>query len=248
MVGFERHSDLASDGGRMFERYTEKARRVIFFARYEASVFGSPYIESEFLLLGLLRESKHVVTRWLGEGDWQTILREEVGKSVYTEGKISTSVDLPLSGEAKRVLAYAAEEATRLSHQMIGTEHLFLGLLRDPGSHAAKMLTKRGVDANAVRETLAREGMESQLSAGSRVGEVRRSVQIFIVEEGGGESLHPIWHLRVPAVGEVLTVKRGEGDSTAYQVVDVEWEVSSMGTEPPSLSKVLVHVRKRGTV
>lgn len=49
----------------MFERYTEKARRVIFFARYEASEFGNPEINPEFLLLGLLREEKHVVTRWL---------------------------------------------------------------------------------------------------------------------------------------------------------------------------------------
>src|SRR6516164_11556168 len=115
----------------MFERYTEKARRVIFFARYEASEIGSSYIESEFLLLGLLREGKSVVTRWLGEGDWQTILREEVRKSGYTGEKISTSVDLPLSNESKRVLAYAAEEAERLSHKHIGTEHMLLGLLRE---------------------------------------------------------------------------------------------------------------------
>lgn len=227
----------------MFERYTEKARRVIFFARYEASEFGSPTIESEFLLLGLLRESKDVVARWLGEGDWQTILREEVGKSIYVGKKISTSVDLPLSDEARRVLGYAAEEAERLCHFKIGTEHLFLGLLRDPGSRSAKMLIERGVDANAVRETLAKEGTESHFGAGSGGAPARLSVQIFIVEEGGGHTLHPFWQLRIPAVGEVLQVNRGENGSTSYQVVNVEWEISSI-SDSPFLSKVLVHVRK----
>jgi len=65
----------------MFERYTEKARRVIFFARYEASQFGSPDIESEFLLLAMFREDNHRVTRWLG-GDWHTILRQEIEQRV----------------------------------------------------------------------------------------------------------------------------------------------------------------------
>jgi hypothetical protein len=199
------------------------------------------------LLLGLLRENKHVVTRWLGEGDWQTILREEVGRRVYTGQKISTSVDLPLSDEAKRVLGYAAEETTILGHPMIGTEHLFLGLLHDSESRCAKILIERGVDAKSVREALAKEGAESQLGAGSGGVSARRSVQVFIVPEEAGESLHPFWQLRIPAVGEVLTVKRGEDDSTAYQVVNVEWEVSSMPPEPPYLSKVLVHVREMST-
>ena len=117
----------------MFERYTEKARRVIFFARYEACTFGSPYIESEFLLLGLLREDRHIVTRWLGKRDWPAILRKEVEKYVDLRPKTATSVDLPLSNEVKRVLANAAEEAEHLGHHHIGTEHLFLGLLREPG-------------------------------------------------------------------------------------------------------------------
>ena len=59
----------------MFELYTERARRTIFFARYEASTFGSPYIEAEFLLLGILRENKNVIVRWLGEGDWQNEMK-----------------------------------------------------------------------------------------------------------------------------------------------------------------------------
>ena len=112
----------------MFERYTEKARRVIFFARYEASQFGSPYIETEHLLLGLLREDKALTNRFLrSHASVESIRKQIEGRTTIRE-KVSTSVDLPLSNECKRVLAYAAEEAERLSHKHIGTEHLLLGL------------------------------------------------------------------------------------------------------------------------
>jgi Clp amino terminal domain, pathogenicity island component len=227
----------------MFERYTEKARRVIFFARYEASEFGSPYIESEFLLLGILRENKQVVTRWLGEGDWQTILREDVAKRLHKGAKTPTSVDLPLSDEAKRVLAYAAEEAGLLSHQFIGTEHLFLGLLREPRSRVAELLADRGVDAIIVRETLAKEGVHPEGSVGRRVaGEP--GVPIVLVPEEVGEPLELLWRLRTPAVGEIISVDHGQGESTVYEVIKVEWGVTSNPSGHPSLSKVQIHVRR----
>ena len=112
----------------MFERYTEKARRVIFFARYEASQFGSPYIETEHLLLGLLREDKALTNRFLRSHASVESIRKQIEGHTTIREKVSTSVDLPLSNECKRVLAYAAEEAERLSHKHIGTEHLLLGL------------------------------------------------------------------------------------------------------------------------
>ena len=112
----------------MFERYTEKARRVIFFARYEASQFGSPYIETEHLLLGLMREDKALTNRFLrSHASIETIRKEIEGRTTIRE-KVSTSIDLPLVNECKRILAYAAEEAERLKHRHIGTEHLLLGL------------------------------------------------------------------------------------------------------------------------
>ena len=115
----------------MFERYTEKARRVIFFARYEASQFGSPYIETEHLLLGLLREDKALTNRFLRSHASVESIRKQIEAHTTIREKVSTSVDLPLSNECKRVLAYAAEEAERLGHKHIGTEHLLLGLLRE---------------------------------------------------------------------------------------------------------------------
>jgi len=140
----------------MFERYTEKARRVIFFARYEASQFGQSYIETEHLLMGLLREDKALTNRFLRSHASVEAIRKQVEANTAIREKIPTSVDLPLSNECKRVLAYAAEEAERLGHKHIGTEHLLLGLMREDNSFAANMLKERGIELAKVREELSR--------------------------------------------------------------------------------------------
>jgi ATP-dependent Clp protease ATP-binding subunit ClpC len=144
----------------MFERYTEKARRVIFFARYEASQFGSPYIETEHLLLGLLREDKALTNRFLRSHASVESIRKQIEGHTTIREKVSTSVDLPLSNECKRVLAYAAEEAERLSHKHIGTEHLLLGLLREEKCFAAEILMERGLRLPTIREELQRTTQE----------------------------------------------------------------------------------------
>jgi len=139
----------------MFERYTEKARRVVFFGRYEASELGSPYIESEHLLLELLREDKVLTNRFLGSLDSVESIRRQIEGHNTIHEKIPTSVDLPLSNECKRVLAYAAEEAKRLRHKHIGTEHLLLGLLREEKCFTAEILFERGLRLSTIREELA---------------------------------------------------------------------------------------------
>src|SRR5882724_4516719 len=148
----------------MFERYTEKARRVIFFARYEASQFGSPFIETEHLLLGLLREDKTLANRFLRSHAAVESIRKQIEGHTTIREKVSTSVDLPLSHECKRVLAYGAEEAERLSHKHIGTEHLLLGLLREEKCFAAEILHERGLRLSAIREELARASSEKVTS------------------------------------------------------------------------------------
>src|SRR5829696_3197317 len=149
----------------MFERYTEKARRVIFFARYEASQFGSPYIETEHLLLGLLREDKALANRFLRSHAAVESIRKQIEGHTTIREKVSTSVDLPLSHECKRVLAYGAEEAERLNHKHIGTEHLLLGLLREEKCFAAEILHERGLRLSTIREELARSQSEKVASA-----------------------------------------------------------------------------------
>jgi ATP-dependent Clp protease ATP-binding subunit ClpC len=142
----------------MFERYTEKARRVIFFARYEASQFGAPAIEPEHLLLGLMREDKTLTGRFFPRAQItiESIRREIESRTLLRE-RIPTSVELPLAPETKRVLHYSHEESDRLQHRHIGTEHLLLGLLREERSMAAQILFERGLRLVAVREEIARQ-------------------------------------------------------------------------------------------
>lgn len=148
----------------MFERYTEKARRVIFFGRYEASQFGARCIETEHLLLGLLREDKSLTNRFLHEPTPVENIRKQIEANTLLGEKVSTSVDMPLSDESRRVLGYAAEEAELLLHQHIGTEHLLLGLLREEGCFAAQILNQHGVHFAVVREELARALQEAEAS------------------------------------------------------------------------------------
>ena len=139
----------------MFERYTERARRVLFFARYEASQLGSISIETEHLLLGLIREGKGLTSRIFARSRLSlgNIRKEIEGRTIFRE-KVSTSVEIPFSTETKRVLQYSAEEADRLLHNYIGTEHLLLGILREERSVAASVLTKQGMRLNSVREDI----------------------------------------------------------------------------------------------
>ena len=152
----------------MFDRYTEKARRVIFFARYEASQFGSPYIETEHLLLGILREDKALTNRFLKSQASVESIRKQIEGHTTIREKVSTSVDLPLSNECKRVLAYAAEEAERFSHIHIGTEHLLLGLLREEKCFAAEILQERELQPQAVREEVERMAQDNALPHSQR--------------------------------------------------------------------------------
>src|SRR5919106_2658875 len=152
----------------MFERYTERARRVIFFARYEASQFGSTTIETEHLLLGLIREDKNLTNRFLRNHSSIESIRKEIEGRTTIREKVSTSIDLPLSNECKRILAYAAEEAERLSHKHIGTEHLLLGLLREEKCFAAEILHERGLRLSTIREELQRTTQEKAPQQRSR--------------------------------------------------------------------------------
>jgi hypothetical protein len=144
----------------MFERYTEKARRTIFFALYEASSFGQPYIEAEHLLLGILREDKALTNRFFQQHASVEAIRKQIERNTTIGEKISSSVDLPLSNESKRVLSYAAEEAEMLSSHEIGIEHLLLALLREEKCFAATILRERGLELPAIREELQRMTQE----------------------------------------------------------------------------------------
>jgi ATP-dependent Clp protease ATP-binding subunit ClpC len=97
----------------MFERYTERARRVIFFARFEASNYGSPYNETEHLLLGLLREERALAKWFPGENNVAIEIRIEIERRIVREKRFSLSVEVPLSVESKKVLTLAVEACTK---------------------------------------------------------------------------------------------------------------------------------------
>jgi hypothetical protein len=139
----------------MFERYTEKARRVIFFARYEASNYGSPYIETEHLLLGLLRED-HLLSNLLAkEHIVETEIRAEIERRITRRERFSTSVEVPLSDECKRILKFAGDAAAKLGHRQVETGHLLLGILRVDSSLAAQVLISRGLKRDSIQEQIA---------------------------------------------------------------------------------------------
>ena len=224
----------------MFERYTEKARRVVFFSRYEASQFGSPYIETEHLLLGLLREDKGLLRRFVPNLSAESV-RQQIESATLMGEKIHTSVDLPLSSECKRVMAYAAEEAEKLSHDHIGTEHLFLGLLREEGCFAARLLKERGVTLERTRSIL-RDGPESTADsadvAATAVGPAGRgglSAQagpltrrsILFQSEVDGADLGETLSIDVPRVGDEVAMPwvHGRVTKVVYEYGQVSQDI-----------------------
>jgi len=178
----------------MFERYTEKARRVIFFARYEASQFGAPAIDPEHVLLGLIRENNTLTSRFLirAQASIEAIRKEIEGRAPLRE-KISTKVELPLAPETKLVLAFAHEESGRLQHRHIGTEHLLLGLLREERSMAAEILYERGLRLQAVRDEIARAtGSDSRGNAQKKETPHLAEFSRDLTDDAANDKLDPL--------------------------------------------------------
>jgi len=150
----------------MFERFTEKARRVIFFSRYEATQYGSTHIDTEHLLLGLIREHREVVEQFLPSV--AADIRTEIVKSIPQRSRISASVEVPLTTDAKEVLNRAIEESERLGHRQVGTQHLLAGMLMVPESAAARILNSRGVKLDAIRKAMGKAGGQEETVASSR--------------------------------------------------------------------------------
>jgi ATP-dependent Clp protease ATP-binding subunit ClpA len=134
----------------VFERYTERARRAIFFARYEASSFGGDCIEPEHLLLGILREDKTICDLLGGVRGAEEIRKQIEAYSDPSKPQTPTTVDMPVSPPLNRILAYGAQERERLNHRHIETLHLSLGILSERESFAASLLNQAGIDAEKL--------------------------------------------------------------------------------------------------
>ena len=241
----------------MFERYTEKARRVIFFARFEASAFGSPYIETEHMLLGLLREDKAIARRVIPDLSAERI-RQEIEKATIIRPPTSTSVDLPLSNECKRVLTYAAEEAEGLSHKHIGTEHLLLGLMCEENSSAARLLREHGVTLEATRSMMREAGVvpdTGQISertgfgggGGGRIHPETRVVMrrsIVFHNEADDADLGETFAIDVPRVGDEVVIRESRTRVTrvVYHYEDAKYVIEGKEVDLKP-EKIIVYVQ-----
>ena len=137
----------------MFERFTERARKVMSLARQEAQRFNHEYIGTEHILLGLVQEGSGVAANVLKNMDVELRkIRIEVEKMVKSGSNVIQMGQLPFTPRAKKVLELALEEANNLGHNYIGTEHLLLGLLRENESVAAQVLLNLGLKLEEVRE------------------------------------------------------------------------------------------------
>ncbi|MCA9125259.1 MAG: AAA family ATPase, partial [Planctomycetales bacterium] len=169
----------------MYERFTDRARKVMQLANQEAQRFNHEYIGTEHVLLGLVKEGSGVAANVLKNLDVDLRkIRLEVEKLVQSGPEMVTMGKLPQTPRAKKVIEYSMEEARNLNHNYVGTEHILLGLLREQEGVAAQVLMNLGLKLEEVREevlNLLGHGLESE--GGERGG--REAVG---AETGGGSS------------------------------------------------------------
>jgi ATP-dependent Clp protease ATP-binding subunit ClpA len=141
----------------MFERFTDRARRVVVLAQEEARLLDHNYIGTEHILLGLIHEGDGVAAKALESlGISLASVREQV-EEIIGRGNQAPSGHIPFTPRAKRVLELSLREALQLGHDYIGTEHILLGLIREGEGVAAQVLARLGADLNTVRQQVIQE-------------------------------------------------------------------------------------------
>jgi ATP-dependent Clp protease ATP-binding subunit ClpC len=143
---------VAANGDAMFERFTDRARRVVVGAQEEARALSHDFIGTEHILLGLVREGQGVAAKAIESlGISPEAVRQRVEDAV-PPGEHARSGGIPFTPRAKRVLEMSRREAQQLGHHYIGTEHILLALLREGDGVGAQVLAALGADLDGVRE------------------------------------------------------------------------------------------------
>ena len=205
----------------MFERLTDRARKVMALANQEAQRFNHEYIGTEHILLGLVKEGSGVGANVLKNLDIDLRkVRLEVEKLVKSGPDMVTMGKLPQTPRAKKVIEYAIEEARNLNHNYVGTEHLLLGLLREHEGVAAQVLMNLGLKLEEVREEVL-----NLLGAGVETDEAVDSLEPAGPGEGGGSPRRS--KSKTPALdsfGRDLTelAKSGELDPVIGRADEIE--------------------------
>jgi ATP-dependent Clp protease ATP-binding subunit ClpC len=154
----------------MFERFSERARRAVFFARYKASEYGNPVIGTEHLLLGMLREDRGLLASLPGRFDAVDDIRTEIARGLTQSERIPTSVEMPLSAESKKALNFAIAAADSLAQRPVDIAHMLVGLLQVESSVAARILKARGLQPGPLLERIAQSPGGSQVYVKSASG------------------------------------------------------------------------------
>jgi len=232
----------------VFNRYSEPFRRVIFFARQEASRLGGATISTEHLLMGLLWENSWLVEPLLAPGHTIEALKRKIETVASSREKLPTSVEMRLAESAKAALSYAEEEASRLLSSTLDVSHLLLGLLRTHDSKAANLLTEFGLKVDDVRLKV----VQGTVSRGAPFGavfctfygiEIRfdvgaQAVPRVIAEYGGHIALietDPIKLIQsdLPARAESMVL---EWAALRKDEISVAWKDGKSGKRTPFIS------------
>jgi ATP-dependent Clp protease ATP-binding subunit ClpC len=138
----------------MFERFTDRARRVVVLAQEEARMLNHNYIGTEHILLGLIHEGEGVAAKALESLNISLEAVRQQVEEIIGQGQAAPTGHIPFTPRAKKVLELSLREALQLGHNYIGTEHILLGLIREGEGVAAQVLQKLGADLNRVRQNV----------------------------------------------------------------------------------------------
>ncbi|GAA1126204.1 ATP-dependent Clp protease ATP-binding subunit [Citricoccus alkalitolerans] len=189
----------------MFERFTDRARRVVVLAQEEARMLNHSYIGTEHILLGLIHEGEGVAAKALESLNISLgAVREQV-QEIIGQGQQTPSGHIPFTPRAKKVLELSLREALQLGHNYIGTEHILLGLIREGEGVAAQVLVKLGADLNRVRQTVI------QLLSGYQGGASGKETAGAGVSAGGQSEGAPAGSVVLDQFGRNLTAAAREG-------------------------------------
>ncbi|MEV4902024.1 ATP-dependent Clp protease ATP-binding subunit [Citricoccus sp. NPDC055426] len=189
----------------MFERFTDRARRVVVLAQEEARMLNHSYIGTEHILLGLIHEGEGVAAKALESLNISLgAVREQV-QEIIGQGQQTPSGHIPFTPRAKKVLELSLREALQLGHNYIGTEHILLGLIREGEGVAAQVLVKLGADLNRVRQTVI------QLLSGYQGGAGGKETAGAGVSAGGQSEGAPAGSVVLDQFGRNLTAAAREG-------------------------------------
>src|SRR5262245_30039124 len=171
----------------MFERFTDRARRVVVLAQEEARMLNHNYIGTEHILLGLIHEGEGVAAKALESlGISLEGVRQQV-EEIIGQGQQAPSGHIPFTPRAKKVLELSLREALQLGHNYIGTEHILLGLIREGEGVAAAVLVKLGADLNRVRQQVIQlvSGHEGTAPVESGTGDAARATSSLVLDQFG---------------------------------------------------------------